>query len=76
MQKALEELVSLPEAELDQLFRRDPVLVTHNGEPRFVAQSLDAFESMVRRLRELESASRFRGQHHGKLVLLRSKRPT
>ena len=69
MQKALSELVSLPEAELNQLVQREPLLVTCNGEPQFVAQSLDAFESMVRRLRELEAASRPAKKKLGKLIL-------
>lgn len=72
MQKSLSELVKLPEAELTRLFDREPLLVTHNGEPRFVAQSLDAFESMVRRLRELESTSSMSRQKPGKLILIRS----
>jgi hypothetical protein len=42
--------------------------VTQNGEPRFVAQSLESFEAMVRRLRELEAVPR-RGP--GKVILLR-----
>ena len=33
MQKALSELVSLPETELNRLFEREPLLVTQNGEP-------------------------------------------
>lgn len=71
MQKALSELSALPESELVQLFEREPVLVTQNGEPQFVAQSLDAFEAMVRRLRELESAPRPTSQSRGNLILLR-----
>jgi PHD/YefM family antitoxin component YafN of YafNO toxin-antitoxin module len=73
MQKALSELVALPEAERTRLFEREPLLVTQNGEPHFVAQSLEAFESMVRRLRELESAPKpSHHQRRGKLILLRS----
>jgi hypothetical protein len=72
MQKALCELSALPDAELVQLFEREPVLVTHNGEPQFVAQSLESFETMVRRLRELESAPRPTQKPPGKLILLRS----
>jgi len=60
MQKPLSELSSLPKAELVRLFEREPLLVTQYGEPRFVAQSLDSFESMVRRLRQLESTVSFR----------------
>lgn len=71
MQKALSELLTLPEAELVRLFEHDPVLVTQDGEPKFVAQSLDSFEAMVRRLRQLEANSE-RQSRPGKLVLLRS----
>lgn len=72
MQKALSELVSLSEAELNQIFEREPLLITQNGEPHFVAQSLDAFESMVRRLRQLETASRRQlPDRRGNLILLR-----
>jgi hypothetical protein len=55
MQKPLSELLSLPEAEVRRLVEHEPLLVTHNGEPHLVAQSLDSFEFMVRRLRELEA---------------------
>ena len=71
MQKALSELASLPETELNRLFEREPLLVTQNGEPQFVAQSLDAFDAMVRRLRELEQADTPK-RNLGKLFLLRS----
>lgn len=70
MQKALSELVELPEAELNRLVEREPLLVTSNGEPKFVAQSLDAFEGMVRRLRELEAASK-PPRRPAKLILLK-----
>jgi len=69
MQKALSELAGLPENELNQLVEREPLLVTRNGEPQFVAQSLDAFDSMVRRLRELEATSKPAKKHLGKLIL-------
>ena len=73
MQKPLSELSSLPAAELNRLFEREPLLITHNGEPQFVAQSLDAFEAMVRRLRQLEGTSKPESpQPRGKLILLRS----
>ena len=73
MQKALSELALLPEAELNRLFEREPLLVTQNGEPQSVAQSLDAFETMVRRLRELEAAASSRAPKQlGKLFLFRS----
>jgi hypothetical protein len=71
MQKALSDLVALPETELSQLFERAPLLVTKNGEPQFVAQSLDGFEAMVRRLRELENPKATATRRRGKLVLLR-----
>ena len=71
MQKPLSELSSLPEAELVRLFEREPLLVTQNGEPQFVAQSLDSFESMVRRLRQLESTATAVQKRRGKLILLR-----
>jgi len=73
MQKALSELVDLPDAELNRLVEREPVLITQNGDPQFVAQSLDAFETMVRRLRQLEASPNSDSQRHrGKLILLRS----
>ena len=71
MQKALSELIELPEAELNRLVDREPLLVTNNGEPQFVAQSLDAFDNMVRRLRELEAASKTSTRRPGKLILLK-----
>ena len=71
MQKPLSELSSLPEAELVRLFEREPLLITQNGEPQFVAQSLDSFESMVRRLRQLESMTTAVQNRRGKLILLR-----
>ena len=57
MQKSLSEIVSLPEDEVLHLIttREDPLLITHEGEPRFVAQSLDSYEALVRRLRKLEA---------------------
>jgi PHD/YefM family antitoxin component YafN of YafNO toxin-antitoxin module len=60
MQKSISEFVSLPEAELTRIIDHGPVLVTQDDEPRFVAQSIDAFEQMVRRLRELEAVSKRR----------------
>jgi len=64
MQKPLSELASLRPHELNQLVERAPVLVTQDGEPHFVAQSLQAFEHMVRRLRALEDANK--AQHADK----------
>ncbi len=73
MQKALSELATISEAELVELDRY-PLLVTHNGEPRLVAQSLDSFEKMVRRLRELEATTkRPIPELRGKLILLPSR---
>jgi len=73
MQKALSELFALPDSELSRLVEREPVLITQNGEPQFVAQSLDAFEAMVRRLRQLEEgATSDSKRRRGQLILLRS----
>jgi hypothetical protein len=57
MQKSLSDLISLPHDELTELIDRlgEPLLVTQDGEPKFVAQSLNGFEAMVRRLRLLEA---------------------
>jgi prevent-host-death family protein len=72
MQKSLSELASLPESELCRLVEREPVLITANGEPTFVAQSLDSFEEMVRRIRKLEAGSSVRPtDRRAKLILLR-----
>jgi hypothetical protein len=71
MQKALSELSSIPESDLIRLIEREPMLITSNGDPQFVAQSLDSFDSMVRRLRRLESMVKTISGRRGKLVLLR-----
>ena len=57
MQKSLSDLTSLSHDELLRFFAQmnEPLLVTQNGEPQFVAQSLPDFEAMVRRLRILEA---------------------
>src|SRR5687768_1267731 len=57
MQKALSELNSLSGDDLSRLLDGlgEPLLVTTDGEPIFVAQSLEGFEPMVRRLRILET---------------------
>lgn len=57
MQKSLSEIVSLPEDEVLHLIagRDEPLLITHEGEPRFIAQSLGAYEALVKRLRTLEN---------------------
>lgn len=73
MQKALSELIELPEAELNRLVEKQPLLVTRDGEFNFVAQSLETFESMVRRLRELEAATPPAHKQLGKLILLSRK---
>lgn len=56
MQKSLFEIFSLSEDQVVGLIvqHTDPILVTHKGEPRFIAQSLDAYEALIRRLRTLE----------------------
>jgi len=65
--------VPLPEIlVLLKIVEKEPLLVTQNGEPRFVAQSLDSFESMVRRLRHLEASSRRPlSDRRGKVIFLR-----
>jgi len=60
MLKSLSEFQSLSETDLARIVEDGPLLVTQDEEPRFVAQSIDAFEAMVRRLRELESVVRKR----------------
>ena len=64
MQKSLSELSALPEGELSSLIdgAGEPLLITQNGEPRFVAQSLDAFDLMMRKLRALEAKGKRRGE--------------
>jgi PHD/YefM family antitoxin component YafN of YafNO toxin-antitoxin module len=56
MQKSLSEIASLAPDELSAFIEQmnQPLLVTDRGQPQFVAQSLSAFETMVRRLRILE----------------------
>jgi len=62
MQKSLSELTSLSSEELTVLMDQvnEPLLVTCDGQPRFVAQSLAGFEAMIRRLRALERENRTR----------------
>jgi hypothetical protein len=64
MQKSLLELAALSPDELSKFIDRigEPLLVTRDGEPQFVAQSLAAFEAMVRRIRALETERNSR--HH------------
>lgn len=73
MQKSLSELTALAPDELSTLMDRldQPLLVTCDGEPRFVAQSLDSFDAMVRRLRSLESKRNLRAQKLGIVVPFR-----
>jgi len=70
MKKSLSEFASLPPAELMRMVSDGPLLITHNEEPRFVAQSIDAFEAMVRRLRALETA-RKRREHFRQVIPFR-----
>jgi PHD/YefM family antitoxin component YafN of YafNO toxin-antitoxin module len=60
MQKSLSDLTSLSPEELTFLMEQitEPLLVTNNGQPQFVAQSLTGFESMISRLRALERKQR------------------
>ena len=60
MLKSLSEFQSLSEIDLVRIVEHGPLLVTQDEEPRFVAQSIDAFETMVRRLRELEAGTKHR----------------
>ena len=72
MQKSLAEFRSLPEAEVIRIMSGGPLLVTQNNEPRFVAQTIEAFEGMVRRLRELESDPKRRdGIRRARVIPLR-----
>jgi len=60
MLKSLSEFQRLSAPELRQMVEHGPVLITEHEEPKFVAQSVEAFESMVRRLRRLEQVSQRR----------------
>jgi|HubBroStandDraft_1064217.scaffolds.fasta_scaffold414204_2 prevent-host-death family protein len=72
MQRTLSELCSLPDGELLKIVEEDPILVTQNGEPLYVVQSIDSYESMVRRLRQFENPSRRQPlKGPGNLVILR-----
>ena len=57
MLKSLSEFQVLTGGELSRIVEHGPVLITDQEEPRFVAQSIDDYEAMVRRLRSLERAS-------------------
>jgi PHD/YefM family antitoxin component YafN of YafNO toxin-antitoxin module len=73
MQKSLSELSALPEDELSNLIdgAGEPLLVTQNGELRFVAQSLDAFDLMMKRIRTLEAEGKRRREERGRRDLNR-----
>ncbi len=60
MLKSLSEIAALPEDELLSMLseRREPVLITHNGEPRFVAQTVEQYETLIRKLRQLEAKTK------------------
>ncbi len=60
MQKSLSDLTSLSPEELTFLLEQigERLLVTNDGQPQFVAQSLTGFEAMIRRLRTLERNQR------------------
>ena len=63
MLKSLSEFQILNGAELSQMVAEGPILITdEEAEPRFVAQSVEDFEAMVRRLRSLDEATRRRSK--------------
>lgn len=55
MLKSLSEFQSLTGVELADIVEQGPLLVTYQEEPRFVAQSVEEYEAMVKRIRQLES---------------------
>jgi PHD/YefM family antitoxin component YafN of YafNO toxin-antitoxin module len=57
MLKSLSEFQALTTSELTRIVEDGPILITDDEEPRFVAQSVEDFEAMVRRLRNLEEIS-------------------
>jgi hypothetical protein len=57
MLKSLSEFQTLTGGELSRITEDGPVLITDQEEPRFVAQSVEDFEGMVRRLRRFEQTS-------------------
>jgi len=71
MLKSLSDFQSLSDTELSEIVGKGPLLVTQDEEPCFVAQSVDAFETMVRRLREFELAAKRRSSRRAKIHLLR-----
>jgi hypothetical protein len=56
MQKSFSEFTSLAPDELSAFIEqlKEPLLITNQGRPQFIAQTLTDFEDMVRRLRTLE----------------------
>lgn len=71
MHKTIFEFVSLPEAELVRMLEDGPLLLTQNDEPRIVAQSIDDYEAMVRRLRALEANKQHdRPRHLARIIPL------
>ena len=63
MLKSLSEFQALTGNELSQIVEDGPILITDDEEePRFVAQSVEDFEAMVRRLRNIDEASKRRGK--------------
>ena len=67
MQKSLSELAALPSGELSRFLDAldQPLLVvTADGEPQFVAQSLVTFEATARRLRRLEEEQARKPNRH------------
>jgi hypothetical protein len=74
MLQSLPEFQSLSRTELARMVELGPILITDGDEPRFVAQSIEAFESMVRRLRRLERVStRRKLMSTGQIVPLRQR---
>jgi len=57
MLKSLSEFQALSGSELSQMVEHGPVLITDQEEPKFVAQAVEDFEALVRRLRNWEQAS-------------------
>jgi hypothetical protein len=64
MLKSLSEFQTLSGNELSRIVEHGPVLITDLEEPRFVAQSVEDFEAMVQRLRNLENVSVRRQKLH------------
>jgi PHD/YefM family antitoxin component YafN of YafNO toxin-antitoxin module len=72
MLKSLPEFQTLTGTELSRIVEHGPVLITDQEQPKFVAQSVEAFETMVRRLRNLEQSSKRRQSiRSAKVILLR-----